>query len=174
MSINLHFTGDDWARLERDWTAWWNHDLPRALIMRERVDPPAPGAPPYPHRESASFPLDMPVDDVLDCYQRELEATHWEGDMVPKWWPNFGPGIMAGFLGANVHWTRDTVWFDVDASPPLRDLPPVLTPHEREANRWWRRVRDLTQRAVERWRSSPTIPSTARLPRLPAARTSAG
>ncbi len=38
MGINLRFTEGDWERIERDWKAWWAHELDRALIMIESTD----------------------------------------------------------------------------------------------------------------------------------------
>ncbi|MGD8626186.1 MAG: hypothetical protein PVJ34_16735, partial [Anaerolineae bacterium] len=115
MSIQVHFHGEDWARIEAAWTAWWAGELPRPLVVIEDLAPPPDdadadilnlGAP------ASTFPLDVPVDALLDHYQARLEARRYRGDAWPKWWPNFGPGIAAGFLGARVHATADTTWFE--------------------------------------------------------------
>jgi len=151
--MQLHFTDEDWARIERDWTAWWAGELDRPLVMVERVDPPADPARPHPICFAAYYGLDMPVDELLDRYQAELEVTHWYGDAFPKWWPNFGPGIAAAFLGARAHATPDTVWFDVLAPRPIADLRPAYDPF----NPWWQRVCEVTERAVARWGDRVTV-----------------
>ena len=61
----------------------------------------------------------MPVDQVLDLYERDLVRTRFVGDAWPKWWPNFGPGIMAGFVGARVRSVPTTVWFEPSGAVPL-------------------------------------------------------
>ena len=98
MGIALHFTQEDWERIERDWTAWWAGELDRPLVMIQYSHPAVADAPAF----TSSLPLDMPAEEVIDRYQSVLEATHFYGDAWPKWWPNFGPGIVAGFLGAQV------------------------------------------------------------------------
>jgi len=160
MRINLHFTARDWERIERDWTAWWAGDLDRPLVMIEGLDPLDVF-----EDLASNFPLDMPVDAVINHYQARLEATRFYGDAWPRWWPNFGPGIAAGFLGAHVRSVPGTVWFEpapvapiadegsadrADGSHrqhPIKDLHPAYD----AASIWWQRVRDLTRAAVERW-----------------------
>ncbi len=157
--FQLQFTDQDWERIERDWTAWWAGDLDRPLVVIEDAEPP-PGITLsnihnlwYP---ASNFPLDMPADEVLDHYQVRLEAKRFYGDAWPKWWPNFGPGIIAGFLGAQVHSTPDTVWFDPTEQTRIQDLQVRYDPD----NVWWRRVQELTRCAVERWGNQVCVAHT--------------
>ncbi len=141
MSINVRFSAEDWERIERDWSAWWAGELDRALVVIETPRPTSA------LEFTTRYPLDVPVDDVLDDYQAQLEAKRFYGDAWPKWWPNFGPGFVAGFVGARVHPAAETVWFEPPDAGPISDLKPAFQPD----NVWWIRVRDLTRRAVERW-----------------------
>jgi len=150
MSIEVQFREEDWARVETAWTAWWAGELERPLVMIEDVAPPAGAS--FPNVfdlgvPASAFPLDRPVDDLLDYYQTRLEARRYYGDAWPKWWPNFGPGIIAGFLGARVNATADTTWFDPVEEVPVAGLDLAFD----SDNPWWQRVRELTRRAVERW-----------------------
>lgn len=159
MGIELNFEPRDWERLERDWTAWWEGELERPLVMIE-------GRAPRPGEKSAAlapeklfsseFSLETPVDEVLDHYQAHLERRLFHGDAWPRWWPNFGPGIAAGFLGAKVHPVPGTVWFEPAAQGPIQKLELVYDAR----NPWWERVSALTRRAVERWRSQVTVGHT--------------
>ena len=157
MDINLHFTNEDWDRIARDWFAWWSGELKRPLVVTSAQDPPThPDAPQAPHFTS-ELPLDMPVDQVLDLYERELERTHFIGDAWPKWWPNFGPGIMAGFVGARVRSVPETVWFEPSgALPPIDDVQITRD----EGNVWWQRIADLTAAAVARWGDRVSVAHT--------------
>ena len=146
MSINLHFSEQDWERIERDWSAWWAGELERPIVVLEGSEPP-PGGLPGAHRFTAAYPADMPAAEVLDRYQAHLEARRFYGDAWPKWWPNFGPGIIAGFLGAKVGCTPETVWFEPSAQVNIRDLHLAYDGD----NVWLHRVRELTRAAVERW-----------------------
>jgi len=159
VGIKVQFGEEDWARVEGAWTAWWAGELERPLVMIEDLQPP-PGihiselfdlGPP-----ASTFPLDRPPDEVLDCYQTGLEAKRFYGDAWPKWWPNFGPGIVAGFLGARVNVTADTTWFDPIAEAPIAGLDLTFD----SDNAWWQRVRELTRRAVQRWGSSVAVGHT--------------
>ncbi len=154
MPASYPFTEERWARLEADWSAWWAHDLSRPLVMIESLDPRIAATLPVAHRFPSNYPLSMPPAAVLDHYQPHLELTHFYGDAFPRWKPNFGAGIIAGFLGAEVNSTPETVWFT-----PLPRLQPQLQSDGLAAldlaydpgNVWWRRVWELEQEAVERW-----------------------
>lgn len=147
MSIDLHFTDEDWARAERDWTAWWNGELERPLVLINdfvrRQDGELPELPAF----TSNLPPDMSAEEVVDRVQAYLAATRFYGDAFPRWWPNFGPGIVAGFLGGEVHSVRDTVWFEPAEEVEIAGLRPAYDPD----NVWWKRVKDLTSAAAERW-----------------------
>jgi hypothetical protein len=153
VGINVRFTDEDWGRIERDWTLWWAGELDRPIVMLENpfvFSPPA--------QFTREFLLETPIEEVLDHHQTNLEARHFYGDSWPKWWPNFGPGIAAGFLGANVHSTPDTatVWFEAVEGVPIEDLHFAYDPD----NVWWRRIVNLTRGAVERWGNSVSVAHT--------------
>jgi hypothetical protein len=159
VGIQVHFTDDDWARVEQAWTAWWAGELERPLVMIEEVVPlpgiDVPnifdlGAP------ASTFPLDMPADELLDYYQVRMEAKRFYGDAWPKWCPWFGPGIAAGFLGARVHALPDTTWFEPVREIPIAELALTFDPD----NAWWQRARELTRRAVERWGDRVSVSHT--------------
>ena len=142
MSINLHFTDQDWARVERDWTAWWDGELERPIVMIGGTEQDVAI-----EEFTSNFALSVPGEAVIDHYQKHLEASRFYGDAFPKWWPNFGPGILAGFVGATVHTVPDTVWFSPAQDVPISAVRPVCGP----ANPWWQRVRELTRLAASRW-----------------------
>jgi 5-methyltetrahydrofolate--homocysteine methyltransferase len=158
MTIQTQFTEEDWARIRRDWSAWWAGELDRPLVMIEQLDRTRSwddGLPP-PYR----LPLDWPADRVLDFYEERLPYVRYYGDAWPKWWPNYGPGIAAGFLGCHVRPADDTVWFE-----PAKGKPDSLEQVARqlrfdEKNPWWVRIRDITRRAVERWGTAVSVAHT--------------
>jgi 5-methyltetrahydrofolate--homocysteine methyltransferase len=148
VGIKVQFTEEDWARVEKAWRAWWAGELERPLVMIEVLEPLADTDRSNPWGAlTSTFPLDAPADRVLDYYQTRLESTHFYGDAWPKWWPNFGPGIAAGFLGARVHAVEETTWFEPVEKVAIHELTVKLDPE----NIWWQRVLELTRRAVQRW-----------------------
>jgi len=153
--INLHFTDQDWERAAQAWSAWWEGELDRPLVAIESGAPPGTVLPEVPGLVSETG-MKMPADELLDRIQPHLEAMRYYGDAWPRWWPNFGPGIIAGFLGAQVHWAPDTVWFSPAQTMPLTDLKLTYDPK----NVWWQRVQEITSLAVKRWGSQVAISHT--------------
>jgi len=156
MGINVRFTAQDWERIERDWTAWWAGELDRPMVVIENIEFPPDTFLPQAHVFTANFPLDMPADEVIERCQAYLECTRFYGDAWPRWWPNFGPGIMAGFLGAQVHPVPETVWFEPSIIVDIHDLHVAYDADEP----WWQRVRELTRTAVERWGDCVSVAHT--------------
>ena len=147
MSIDIHFGDGDWERIERDYAAWWAHDLDRPLVQVTGRAYARGATVPHIHKFQSNYPLHIPPEQVIADIGLDLEATRYHGDAFPRWWVNFGPGIMAGFLGARVNSVDETVWFEAATPVAARDL------HLRydAENVWWRRVQALTRVAVETW-----------------------
>jgi hypothetical protein len=147
MSLHLRFSGSDWQRIRRDWNAWWTGELERPLLVVECLENLDRYYPHFASTYLGNYPSDQPVDAILDEFIPRLEATHFLGDSFPRFWPNFGPGIVASFSGAHVHPAWDTTWFTPGEVGPLADL------HVRMdwQNPWWGRVRGVTRAASARW-----------------------
>jgi 5-methyltetrahydrofolate--homocysteine methyltransferase len=157
--IQLDFTDPNWERMEHAWTAWWQGELERPMVMIESREPHPNGqAPPLGGERifTSDFPLETPIEAVLDHYEWHLERRRFYGDAWPRWWPNFGPGIIAGFVGARVQPAPLTVWFEPAEKTSIEKLEPAYD----AANVWWRRVSDLTRAAVERWGDRVSIAHT--------------
>lgn len=94
----MHFLEFDWQSHEQNWTAWWAGDLDRPLVVIEN-----PVRSRRPEELSQEFLLEKPVEQVVAYFQNRLENTRYHGDAWPKWFPFFGAGIVAGFVGAKVN-----------------------------------------------------------------------
>jgi hypothetical protein len=152
----LNFTDEDWERVERDTMAWWAGELDRPLVWLAAADP-LPRETPY--EFLSNYPLDMPVQELIDLYEPFLAATHYYADAFPWWWINFGPGIVAGFLGADVHSVAtpsETVWFTPSRTVDIGALDLAYDPE----NVWWRRVKELTAAIVERYEGCLAVSHT--------------
>jgi len=165
MALNTHFSQRDWERIERDWTAWWAGEIDRPMVMVNGTDLTGKlrigssylnnwlGLKPYNLMDVLGkklptiFGLEVPVEEVIDAYTAMLSQIRCYGDVWPRWWPDFGPGIAAGFLGADVHAAEDTVWFD---QPEPLDLNTWQAEFDVN-NVWFQRVQAITQAAVNRW-----------------------
>jgi 5-methyltetrahydrofolate--homocysteine methyltransferase len=151
--MRLRFDERDWERIERDHTAWWEHDLERPLVyLTGKAYEPGLSYPSI-HKFASNYPLSMSAEQVVAEVTLDLEATRYYGDAFPRWFINFGPGILPGFLGARVHSVPETVWFEPERLAELDDLHP----RRDDDNLWWHRVYDLTKTAVEAWQGQVAV-----------------
>ena len=144
MTYALDFTEQDWERIEFDWTAWWAGELDRPIVVVEN-----PVHARLPEELSREFLLEKPVEELLTYYQTHLESKQIFGDAWPKWWPFFGAGVVAAFLGADLRCSpqTETIWFEPADSSMARVKSPAYDPN----NIWWRRIKTLTEAAVDFW-----------------------
>ncbi len=147
MPLDLRFSESDWDRVIRDWSAWWVGELDRPMVVLECIERLDAYDPHCASVFLGNYPLDAPVDPILDEFIPRLENTHYLGDSFPRFWPNFGPGIVAAFAGAQVHPTWDTTWFTPGQTGPINSLRVDAD----WSNPWWLRVREFTQAALDRW-----------------------
>jgi hypothetical protein len=152
----LNFAEEDWERVERDTMAWWEGELDRPLVGLIAYGP-VPNPPPYHYL--SNYPLDMPADQIVDLYEATFAAMRFYGDAFPAWWVNFGPGIVAGFVGADVNSVGDpseTVWFAPAQETPIQDFELTYDPE----NVWWKRVQELTAAIIQRWEGRVAVGHT--------------
>jgi hypothetical protein len=145
MSLNLAFSCKDWERIERDWSAWWAHDLDRPMVMVEGRQ--------FPIQEYPPVYADQCAEEVISAYTPSIESLRLYGDAYPRCNLNFGPGIVAGFLGAQVRPTALTTWFEPSIALELRDIHLRFNPD----NPWWQRVCAITSEAVKQWEGQVAV-----------------
>lgn len=146
MKSYLQFDAGDWARIERDWTAWWRGELARPLVVIEAMTDRRYSLLSW-NDHIARFPATWSADEVIDYFTPQLAALRYGGDAFPKWWPNFGPGVVAAFLGSPVDASTDTTWFHPLGVASLAEIELRYSTE----NFWWQRVAAVTRAAVERW-----------------------
>lgn len=145
----IGFDSHRWEKLKHDTDIWWKGELQRPLVqyaVRGR-DPGRP-EPSLPLHQFIPF-YDCSVNprEIIDRWDYELSCYEYLGDAFPMFFPNFGPGIVAGFLGADVQPGDDTVWFH-----PVQDaeIGEIQFAPDQE-NHWLRRVKDVLSAASDRW-----------------------
>lgn len=151
MSTDVRFTGEDWDRIERDYTAWWAGELDRPLIYMACTEPGGPEV----NRFLTNHP-DKSPEELCDLFHEVIRRQRFPADGFPFWFVNFGPGMLAGFLGARVNPRPDTVWFEPPEPVSIAELDPQFDPE----NRWWRRVVEVTRTAVEYWDGTVAVSHT--------------
>ncbi len=83
----------------------------------------------------------------MDFYADILERTRYYGDAFPRWYPDFGPGVLAAFIGAKLEVIDHSVWYAPLAEGSVNELQLSPDPD----NPWWHRVRSLTEAGVSRF-----------------------
>lgn len=155
MGIDLRFTPRDWERIKEHWTAWWHLEIDRPMVVINASEWQGKWIIQQ-HDGWDQAKGVFAIDALLDYYQEQLESEEFYGDSWPRWWPNFGPGIVAGFLGAQVRADERTVWFDPPGETSLAELELKFEVE----NFWWRWVKALTAAAVQRWGPQVTVAHT--------------
>lgn len=143
---------DQWAKIKDDARRWWAGELGRPLIqVRLKGLPPERSEPALSSHEFASlYPMSVPAEQIVDRWDYDLSTTMYLGDAFPHVCPNFGPGVIVAFLGAELINGPDTVWFH-----PKEDIPITDLDFEFDAeNPWYLRCRDLVTTAMNRWQGS--------------------
>lgn len=145
----MDFSAERWARVRQNYGAWWAGELERPLISLrvwgrdpDMVDPGVE----FKHF-TANYPDDMPAERIVDAWQYSLEQSYYIGDAYPSVWPNFGPGVLAAFIGCELHKAEHTVWFHPGEVKPLESLKFEYAPDAP----WFRRICDISRTAVERF-----------------------
>ena len=161
-SLNLEFDQPHWQAARTNWQAWWDNQLERPLVIcdgyRDGWTESHPDAPPKPNWTFAGiYPLNVPVERVLDHYQEILEAAFFLGDSLPKFYVNIGPGVLAALLGSHYEFVNRSTWFSPPVTTDGISLEQValdkINPTLNEEHPLWLRICDLTRAAVERWGS---------------------
>jgi hypothetical protein len=159
MHTTIPFAESDWSRIERDWTAWWQHDLGRPLLL---ATPTAPTARPRPRwwgDQLGGVPLDVAPEVIAEESFDELSRTTFLGDAWPKYWMNFGPGVVSAFLGGRLEATPGgTTWFHpgIWTGKNATEIMPSFDPE----NVWWRRVQAVTAACLARYAGQAQVAFT--------------
>jgi 5-methyltetrahydrofolate--homocysteine methyltransferase len=151
----------DHNRLERvkeNSDLWWSGELKRPLVQftipGKNPDRPEPQIPLYGF--IPFYDWSISPGEIIDRWDYHLSSLDYLGDAFPFFFPNFGPGILAGFLGAEVNVTSDTVWFHPAQVMEISDIR--LDPDPK--NKWFERVKELCKEAGERWEGLVQIAHT--------------
>lgn len=147
--MGIHFSPERWEQVKQNYRRWWAGELDRPLIAITLggYDPsrPEPNLPR--HGFHSFYDPSIPPERIIDAIDYDLSGQRFFGDAFPSFWPNFGPGVAAAFIGARLQNGLGTVWFLPAEEREIADLHFRL---DLEAF-WFRRIADLMRAAIERW-----------------------
>jgi 5-methyltetrahydrofolate--homocysteine methyltransferase len=149
----LSFSDSGWERVERNWTAWWQGETDRPMVILEAMTDPRFSLCTW-SQHLTTYPLSQPAEEIVDALDPQFAALDLYADAFPKWFPNFGPGVVAAFLGSPVDASTGTTWFHpcglaLDADLAFRADGP-----------WWERVAAVARAGRARWGGRAVIGHT--------------
>jgi hypothetical protein len=73
--MNINFTPEDWARIEKTHMDFWNGELDRPLLfLHKKQEKPTPELP-YAPAFWPQLPKELSSEEVILRYEAQLEAT---------------------------------------------------------------------------------------------------
>jgi len=146
---SMRFTEEDWQRLDRDWGAWWAHELRRPMLVATGNRPSAKPDPWW-WRHLSLIPYEVSAEEIATTFlARFIECGEWFGDSWPRMSMNFGPAPGGAYLGGERALASSSVWVHPGkwAGKELREI----TPEYDADNVHWRRVQDVTAACIKHW-----------------------
>ena len=132
----------NWEETKADYSAWWRKESKKPLFFAS-----VPGEPDTPTRWTGWNLAHKPVnfEENIRDFEHAYSNYRYPLQGYPLLTINLGPGIMAAYLGGEVHVRPETVWFA--KNPPLRLDEDIKL----DTNNWWYRLtRDMTAMAAQR------------------------
>jgi len=147
--MSIDFDKRRWDRHREVYDRWWSGKLDRPIInVTVRADQPKRPAPALPfHEFTSDYPLDVPAEQIVETWDHHLGGLRYPGDSFPYIWVNFGPGVIAEFLGAVAKPGRDTVWFGPAEQVGIEELDLRPGPDSPYLDR----ILELSALAGQRW-----------------------
>ena len=156
--MGIDFSPARWKEVKRNYRSWWAGELKRPLIHFTlygcepgRPEPALPMKYFTSHYDSA-----VPAEEIVDRWDYELSRQQFLADGFPSAWPNFGPGVIASFMGCTLNNTEHTTWFKNEDESEIADVHLKIDPNAF----WFRRIRDIVKTASERWQGLVQVSMT--------------
>ena len=132
----------DFEEAKRRWEAFWNQEIiDRPCICIRCPNEEAEPA----ERPAYTMEAHADLDEAAAQIDAYVHSIYWGGDAMPHYSPSFGPDQFAGFLGAELEWSRDqeirTSW----AVPYVERWEDALPLTIEEDNCWLRRMIELME-----------------------------
>lgn len=151
----MPFVPARWDAVRSNYAQWWAGKLDRPLISitLDGYDAgrPAPALPAYGFH--SFYDHSVPADAIVDRLDYDLQRQRFFGDAFPTTCLNFGPGVTAAFLGAELHNGENTVWFHPREDREVADLRLKLDRREY----WFTRIESLLRACSARWQGQVQV-----------------
>lgn len=147
----IHFNKERWQEIEKNYTLWWEGKLGRPIIKAVVKSAYAPEG------EKPEAPLlsmlncncmDYSPEQIVDALDYELSQYEFLGDAFP--FVNmaaFGPGVLAGFCGAELDNSTGSVWYFPKEKQSIEELH---IKYDKD-NIWAKRIKDIYRAGKAKW-----------------------
>lgn len=145
-----YFSQAEWDRVKKAFTAFWNHQLERPLVVAYGN---SDGSKYFPPLHSPYDPF-MSEEELIEHAVCHVENTICYGDAFPVFWPNFGPGIVSAMAGlCSLHSAGGTIWYEPQQ---VRSLAQTHITADFD-NIWYNKLYRVTELAIERFGSKVLV-----------------
>lgn len=147
--MGIDFSLDRWEELTEIFRRWWAGELDRPILdaTLSGRDPGRPEPDIPSHGFAAFYDMSVSAEAVVDRWDYNLSCNTYLGDAAPMVWPNFGAGVVAALLGAELRADGRTCWFFPTEQLDIADIHFEYDP----GNVWLNRIKDICRAAVQRW-----------------------
>ncbi len=88
-------------------------------------------------------------EQALDSFENTLKTYYFGADNIPRFFPNYGPGIMASVFGATPKYQSGTVWFKKETA--VEEVVSTLENVKLDRNNeWYDRLIRITEYVAKR------------------------
>ncbi|MDO5423061.1 MAG: hypothetical protein Q4F41_04985 [Eubacteriales bacterium] len=154
--MGIRFEKERYQELGEIYEKWWQRKLERPLVKVMVRDAYRP------EREKPNVPLpsqanchlvQYSAEEVIDRIDYELSQCAFLGDAFPmvNFW-SFGPGVLAGFCGAELDNRTGSVWFRTKP----QEISEIQIRYDPE-NPWAMRIKELYRAGWERWQGQVVL-----------------
>ncbi len=155
----IAFSDRQWEKVISNYRLWWQNRLGRPILpcVFWGRDPgrSMPKNPSLAFGNVADF--SVTPEQIIDRMDYDLSCMEFYGDAYPYVnTTQFGPGILAAFLGADLVSTENTVWFHPKEVLPVEELHFSYDPD----NKWACRIRDIYRAGMKRWQGNVVMGMT--------------
>ncbi len=154
---SIHFTDEQYEALRQTYRKWWAGELGRPIVPIITLGHESNRKPSEctPLTQMTAWDFSIDPAEFIDNYDYELSTMRWHGEAFP-YIPThqFGPGVLAAFLGCTPIGAPTTVWFE----PKRKDIPIEELHFEyTEDTPYFQRICRFYEAAMEKWHGQVVI-----------------
>ena len=151
----INFDQYRWDKVKQAWGRFWDGTLSRPIISIYLYNKPSSRREPEIQDLDFTAHYDSSIrpDQIVDRWDYNLSRMDFLGDAFPNVFPNFGPGVVAEFLGAISANRKDTVWFHPEKNLTIDELNFEINLEHPNL----RRISEIITAAMNRWEGQVQI-----------------